>query len=63
MVTAYLLEEMCRLCSFSSEYYKEAKCILNINHRRKETLNMTLEDEMPTGFMNLELLSWYVNFP
>ena len=31
-----------------SEYYKEAKGIFNIKHTGKETLDKTIEDEMPT---------------
>ena len=48
MVTAYLYEEMCWLHAFTKHYYKEAKIPFNIKNRRKETLNMTLEDETPT---------------
>ena len=47
MVATYLLEEMCQLRSFTSDYYKEAKGPFKIKHRNKETLKMTLEDETP----------------
>ena len=47
MVGTYLWEEMCHLCTFTRKYYKEAKRTFNNKNRGKETLNMTLEDEMP----------------
>ena len=46
MVATYFLEEMCRLCAFTRENYKEAINPFNIKHSWEDTLNITQEDEM-----------------
>lgn len=67
MVETYLWEEMCQLCTFIGEKYKEAKIPFKINHRWKEILNMTLEDEVPKALQASRWLvhmstSWEHNF-
>ena len=60
MVATYIWEDMCQLHSSTSEYYKEEERPFNIRHRRLETLNMTLEDEMP---IVLWAPRWYIGMP
>lgn len=46
MAAACLWEEMCRICAFAREKYKEVERYFNIKHIWKETVSITLEYEV-----------------